>query len=205
VTAWGQIVHFLHGLQALSATSPWSAAGLYILIYAVLVACCVPLGPAMSLSGGVLLGFVAGTACALVAITLGCVTCFLIARTAFGATMGERRGRLLGPIRPRLERDGFSALLALRIAPVAPSWLLNLGAAMAGMRLVPFACATVIGVLPATAIFCSAGAGLGGALSETAPPGVGLLLRPEVLLPLLGLSLLALVPMLLRQLRRRHT
>jgi uncharacterized membrane protein YdjX (TVP38/TMEM64 family) len=63
---------------------------------------------------------------------------FLAARTAFGAAMGRGRGELLERIRPQLERDGFAALLALRIVPVMPGWLLGLASAAAGMRLLPF-------------------------------------------------------------------
>jgi uncharacterized membrane protein YdjX (TVP38/TMEM64 family) len=202
IEVWVRIVRLLHDMQALAATAPLAAALFYILVYAALVALCLPLGPAMSLTGGVVFGAVPGIACALLAITLGCMTCFLSARTAFGAAIGARRGALLASIQPRLERDGFLALLALRLAPVVPSWLLNLASGLAGMRLLPFASATFVGVLPATAIFASTGAGLGGALTDQAPPGLDILLRPQILLPLLALSSLALLPVLLRTLRR---
>ncbi len=201
--AWAAIVRLIHALQALAAISPLAAAGLYILVYAALVAACVPLGPAMSLTGGVLFGFAEGTVFAMVGIVLGCVTCFSVARSGLAAELASRRIDMLDRIRPRLQADGAFALLSLRLAPVVPSWMLNLGAGLAGMRLVPFALATTVGVLPATMVFTSAGAGLGSRLSEGDPPGLDLVLRPEVLWPLLALSVLALVPTLLRWRRSR--
>ena len=82
-----------------------------------------------------------------------------------------------------MERDGFPALLAMRLLPVVPFWLLNLGSSLAGIRLPPFVLATTLGIVPAAFVYVSAGAGLGGALASGVPPGPGLLLRPEVLLP----------------------
>jgi uncharacterized membrane protein YdjX (TVP38/TMEM64 family) len=135
--------------------------------------------------------------------TSGSVLLFLFARGTLGTAFARRHGALVARIRPRLERDGFSALLALRLAPVVPGWLVNLAAALAGMRLPPFAAATALGVAPAAAVFASVGAGLGTALTAGAPPGLGLVLRPAVLLPLLALSVLALLPVVVRNLRSR--
>ncbi len=200
---WSEVARRVQALQDLAVVNAPAAAAFYVLIYAGLAAFCVPVGPAMSMAGGALLGIWAGTACAVAGATTGAVLLFLFARSTLGTALARRRGVLIARIRPRLERDGFSALLALRLAPVVPSWLLNLAAALTGMRLRPFAVATALGIAPATAVFASAGAGLGDALAHGAPPSLSLIMRPTVLLPLLGLSALALLPIIVRALRDR--
>ena len=188
-------------LQALSDVAPVATAALYVLAYAAFVFACLPAGPPMSMLGGALFGIWIGTACALVGIVVGSIGFFLLARTAFGAALGQRRSGVLRRIEPRLQRDGFATLLAMRIAPVMPSWLLSLGAALAGMRLRPFLVASALGVLPATLVFASTGAGLGRAVAEGGTPGLAVILRPGVLLPLLGLSALTLLPVIWRLVR----
>lgn len=198
---WPQLARQMQALQDLAISNVPATAALYVLIYASLAAFCVPVGPAMSVAGGALLGIWIGTACAVAGATTGSVLLFLIARSTLGMALTRRRGVLMARIRPRLERDGFSALLALRLAPVVPSWLLNLAAALTGMRLRPFAVATALGIAPATAVFASVGAGLGDALANGAPPGLSLVMRPMVLLPLLALSALAMLPVIIRNRR----
>jgi len=58
--------------------------------------------------------------------------------TLGGWLAGRARG-LLDRVRPGLERDGFSYMLALRRLPVVPFWLVNLALALVGMRLGSFA------------------------------------------------------------------
>lgn len=187
--------------QQLAAVHPLVAALVYVAVYAGLVAASVPVGLALSVSGGALFGPVLGTILAVLGSTTGAILLFLLARGTVGAALARRYGPQLDRVRPRLERDGFAALLAMRLVPVVPFWLTNLAPALAGMRLLPYAAATIIGVVPAAAVFVSAGAGLGDALASGALPSASLLLRPGILLPLLGLALLVLVPMLVRQVR----
>ena len=47
---------------------------------------------------------------------------------------------------------------------------MNLAAALSGMRLLPYAGATVLGIMPATFIYASIGAGLGDVLSAGGRP-----------------------------------
>ena len=44
---------------------------------------------------------------------------------------------------------------------MVPFWFLNLAPALAGMRLLPYAAATFLGIIPATVVFAGIGAGLG--------------------------------------------
>ena len=111
---------------------------------------------------GVLFGAVAGTALALAAALLGAALCLLAARR-FGA---DAVLSLLGPRGRRwqawLVANGFSAVLASRLAPGTPSGMVNYLAGLAGIRQRAFYPAVALGALPKTIAYVT----LGGALSD---------------------------------------
>jgi uncharacterized membrane protein YdjX (TVP38/TMEM64 family) len=148
-----------------------------------------------------LFGTALGAALAVVGSTSGAVLLVLAARTALGPFLARGAGRLIEGLRPRMRRDGFSYVLALRLIPVVPFWLTNLAAAVAGVRLSHFAAATLIGTIPASTVFASIGAGVGSVLAAGQTPDLLVIFSPPVLLPLLGLAVLALLPVAWR--RRR--
>jgi uncharacterized membrane protein YdjX (TVP38/TMEM64 family) len=115
--------------------------------------------------------------------------------------MRRRAGTLLDRIRPGLHRDGFSYLLALRLVPT-PFWLVNLGAALCGMRLLPFTVATLVGIIPATFVLAWIGAGVGDVLASGRSPDLSILFSAQILGPLSALAALSLVPVAWRWMRR---
>jgi len=105
-------------------------------------------------------------------------------------------------VREELRRDGFSYLLAIRLVPAFPFWLVNLAAALSGMRLLPYAAATVIGVTPATFVFASIGAGIGEVLAMGGRPDLSAIFSARILGPLIALALLSLLPVAWRRWKR---
>jgi uncharacterized membrane protein YdjX (TVP38/TMEM64 family) len=89
----------------------------------------------------------------------------------------------------------------LRLMPLIPFWLVNLVPAFLGVPLRIFALGTLVGIIPGTLIFASVGNGLGAVLDTGRQPDAGILFEPEILLPLIGLSVLALIPMVYRRLK----
>ncbi len=174
-------------------------AALYLAAYAVVVGLSIPTGALLSVVGGLLFGTWVGGTLAVVGATAGGVVLFLIARYALSGLFERRAGGLVARLRPRLERDGISYLLALRLIPVVPFWVTNLAPALCGMRLLPYTLATVIGIAPATFIFASIGAGVDGLLAAGRQPDLSVILAPRILLPLCGLAALSLVPTLFRR------
>ncbi len=191
-------LHFLgeqqQALRAHVGENPVLAAAAFLGIYVGTVALSLPGAVILTLAGGLLFGTVAGAALAVAGATSGAVLLFLAARSALGGWLAGRAGGLLDRIRPGLERDGFSYLLALRLLPVVPFWLVNLAAALVGMRLGSFVLGTLLGIIPATAVFASVGDGLGSVLEAGRDPDLSILLRPAVIGPLLALAILALLP-----------
>jgi uncharacterized membrane protein YdjX (TVP38/TMEM64 family) len=191
-------------LREAVAANPLSSPLIYAVVYAAATALSLPGAVVITLAGGLLFGTLLGGAAAAVGATAGAILLFLVTRYALGAWLAGRAGGWLARIRPGLERDGFSYLLALRLIPIFPFWIVNLAPALAGMPLRSFALATLIGILPGTFVFASVGAGLGAVLAEGRQPDLSIILRAPVLLPLIGLALLALLPVAWRRWKARH-
>lgn len=189
-------------LQAHVAAHPILAPLLYVLAYVAVVALSVPGSAILTITGGLLFGTTLGAASAVLGATLGAIAIFLAARYAIGPWLAAKAGPFLEKLRTGLQKDGFSYLLAIRLVPIVPFWLANLAPALAGMRLAPFAAATLLGIIPATIVFASIGAGLGSVLAQGGRPNLSLILRPAILLPLLGLAALSLLPIAVRRWRK---
>lgn len=191
-------------LAGLVRAHPLAAAAAFVTVYTAAVAVSLPGGVFLTLAGGLMFGPFWGTVLSVIGATTGAVLLFLAARHALAEPLARRAGRLLERIRPDLERDGLSYLLVLRLVPLFPFWLVNLAPALVGMRLGSYVLGTFLGIIPATAVFAGVGAGLGGILAAGGRPDPGVILAPSVLLPLIGLALLALVPVLWRRLTARR-
>jgi uncharacterized membrane protein YdjX (TVP38/TMEM64 family) len=86
--------------------------------------------------------------------------------------------------------------------PLFPFWLINIAAALLGMRLGPYVLGTLLGIIPGTFVYASVGTGLGAILESGGTPDAAAILQPRVLLPILGLAVLALIPVIGKRLRR---
>ena len=201
--SWAALAHHQEALRAEVAAHPLLAPAAFVGLYALIVAFSIPEASLATVTAGLLFGPWFGGGLAVLGATLGAVVLFVVARTALAGFMARRAQTLLGRIRPGLERDGFSYLLALRLLPIVPFWLVNLGAALCGMRLFPYAAATLIGIIPVTFVFAWIGTGVGEVLAVGGRPDLSLLFSPTVLGPLVALAALSLAPVLWRHLRRR--
>jgi uncharacterized membrane protein YdjX (TVP38/TMEM64 family) len=188
-------------LAGFVAANPLLAPLAYIAVYALSTALSLPGALFLTLAGGFLFGTLAGGSFAVLGATAGATGLFLIARTALGAGLRQRAGPWLNRMERGFREDAFSYLLVLRLIPLVPFWLVNLVPAFLGVPLATFAAATFIGILPATFVYAGVGDGLGVLLEEGQRPDLGLILRPQILLPLLGLALLALLPVAYKRLR----
>lgn len=198
---WEALAARQAALLAAVAAQPVASAAAYMAAYAAAVALSLPGAVVLTVSGGLLFGTALGAALAVLGATTGAVLVFLAARSALGPLLARRAGPLLDRLRPQLQRDGFAYMLFLRLVPAFPFFLVNLAAALAGVPLGTYALATLIGIIPATTVFASIGAGIGGVLAAGGTPDVGVIFSWPVLGPLLGLAALSLAPILWRRLR----
>ncbi len=200
--SWASLAAHQAQLRGFAAANPAGAAAAYVLAYCAVVALSVPGGGILTIAGGLMFGPWLGGALAVCGAGSGAVALFVLARFVFGAWFARRFGPFAARLQEGLARDGFNYLLALRLVPVVPFWLVNLAPALLGMRLLPYVGATVLGIIPATLVFAGIGAGLADVLAAGRPPDSHLLFTPHIFLPLLGLALLALLPALWRRRKR---
>jgi uncharacterized membrane protein YdjX (TVP38/TMEM64 family) len=166
------------------------AALLYVAVYSLLVALSVPGAAVLTIAGGFLFGTWLGALCAVIGATLGATMIFLAARAGLGG-LAQRAGRFIGKLEAGFRADAFNYLLVLRLVPIFPFWLVNLVPALVGVRLTTYVLATFLGIIPGTFVYASIGNGLGDVVEE---PDLRILFKPSVLVPIVGLALLALIP-----------
>mgnify|MGYP003336669066 CR=1 FL=1 len=192
-------------LQALVSQHPVLSLAAYILIYIAVVSLSLPAALIMTLSGGFLFGPWFGGLAAATGASLGAAVIFLICRTAIGDALRGKAGSTIARIEEGVRRDAFSYLLTLRLIPVMPFWLVNLAAGFVAIPLRTFLVATVLGILPGSLVYAGLGSGLGHVFASGQEPNLKVIFEPQVLLPLIGLSLLSLLPIVLRRFRKDET
>ncbi|MBI1186746.1 MAG: TVP38/TMEM64 family protein [Alphaproteobacteria bacterium] len=195
-------------LEAFVAANLPAAIGLYVLAYALSVAISFPIASVLTLAGGFLFGPWLGGAATVIAATLGATAIFLAARTAVGDALRARAGGWLEKLERGFRENAFNYLLALRLFPGAPFFIVNLVPAFFGVKLRDFVLATFIGIIPGTFVYASVGNGLraafeAGVSADPAAQGRALLFSPEIILPIAGLIVLALLPIAAKAFRRK--
>ncbi|MGY9006550.1 MAG: TVP38/TMEM64 family protein [Alphaproteobacteria bacterium] len=181
-------------LSGFVASNAILAAALFIVIYAVSTAISLPGGAILTIAGGFLFGTLIGTAYVVIGATLGACGLFLAARTALGEPLRARAGPQLQRMEKGFRENAFSYLLFLRLIPIFPFWLVNLVPAFLGVPIGTYFIGTLIGIIPGSFVFASVGNGLGALFAAGKTPDLGIIFAPDILIPILGLGLLALVP-----------
>jgi uncharacterized membrane protein YdjX (TVP38/TMEM64 family) len=175
------------------------AAAIYVGVYIVAVALSLPGAIWLTLSGGLLFGVWLGGTLAVLGAGTGAAVMFLMAKYVLGDTLRSRFGARLTRFEAAFNRDAWSYLLVLRLLPVFPFFLVNLGAALIGVRFSVFALTTYIGIIPGAFVYASVGNGISVLLRQGAQPDLSLIGRPEIFGPLVGFAVLALAPVIWRR------
>lgn len=186
-------------LSGFVARNALLAGAVYVLAYAAAVALSVPGAVVLTLTGGLLFGAPWGTLLTVVAATAGATLVFLFAKLVFGPNALDRFGDGARRLAEGIRRDAASYLLVLRLVPLFPFFLVNLVPAFVGVRLPVYVLTTFFGIMPATAVFSLAGAGLGEVLAAGRTPDLRAILTPQILAALGGLAALSLLAIPLRR------
>jgi uncharacterized membrane protein YdjX (TVP38/TMEM64 family) len=181
------------------------ACATYVLIYIGAVAFSVPGATLLTITGGFLFGTSLGAVLAATGAAIGATLVFLFAKALFGDRAIERLATQYPNLVKGIRDNAWSYLLALRFVPLFPFFLVNLAAAFVGVRLSTYVVTTLFGILPATAVFSLAGAGLGSLLDEDGEISLASILTPTILLALTGLAVLALAAIPVRKWLARGT
>ncbi|MFQ5534989.1 MAG: TVP38/TMEM64 family protein [Sphingomonadales bacterium] len=173
----------------------------YLVLYAIVVAFSLPGGALLTMIGGFLFGTVMGASAAVIGATLGATALFLIAKTSIGDALEARAGPVLKKMEAGFQADAFNYLLILRLVPLFPFFLVNLAPAFLGVRLKTYFMTTLFGIIPGTFVYASVGNGLGAILDAGGTPEFGRIFEPDILIPIIGLAVLALIPVIYKRLK----
>lgn len=197
----------------------------YMALYIAVVALSLPGGLVMTLSGGLLFGWIVAAPATVIAATIGATIIFLVARTSLGESMSAKAGPWLAKLRAGFQENAMSYLLFLRLVPAFPFFVVNLAPALLGVPLRTYFVGTFLGIIPATTAFSVLGAGLGSAiesqnaiynacLREKGAKGAELctysidtkaLVTPELLAAFALLGVVALIPVAVKKFKSRST
>jgi uncharacterized membrane protein YdjX (TVP38/TMEM64 family) len=179
------------------------AALIFIAAYIVVAAASLPAGAVLSVTGGFLFGSVFGTVWIVIGATIGATILFLIARSTLGEPLRQRFSGSIKAMEEGFRRNAFSYMLILRLVPLFPFWLVNLAPAFLGVSLLTFVVTTAIGIIPGAFVFASIGNGLNALFDAGEQPDLSLtaiITRPDFYIPIAGLIVLSLIPMVYRAL-----
>jgi uncharacterized membrane protein YdjX (TVP38/TMEM64 family) len=139
---------------------------------------------AFTLAAGLLFGPALGITLALAASTTSAVIALLLVRAAGWQLSRLVRHDAVEKVDARLRDRGWVAVMSLRLIPVVPFSAINYAVGTSTVRVLPYALATLAGMLPGTAAVVI----LGDALTGDVSP---LLLLVSLCTGFLGLGLLA--------------
>jgi uncharacterized membrane protein YdjX (TVP38/TMEM64 family) len=189
-------------LQGLVADNPAISILVFMGLYVISVALSLPFGSILTITGGFLFGSLFATGYIVVAATLGATIVYLAARYAFYDLMQAKAGNAIRKMEKGFAENAFSYLMVLRLIPIFPFWLVNLVPALLGVKLRSFVLGTLLGIIPGTFVYASIGDGLGALFDQGKTPDLGIIFEPRILTPIVGLAILALLPVAYKKLRK---
>nr|WP_040611020.1 VTT domain-containing protein [Oceaniovalibus guishaninsula] len=176
----------------------------FMAAYVAIVVFSLPGAAVATLTGGFLFSTFPGAAFNVCAATLGSIGIFQAARWGLGERLAARMKAgegLVRRIKDGIDDNQWSMLFLIRLVPAVPFFVANLVPALVGVPLSRFAITTFLGIIPGTVILTSVGAGLGAVFAQGGTPDLGVMFQPRFLLPILGLCLLAALPLILKAVR----
>lgn len=182
---------------------PWLAPLIFVAVYAAVIALSVPGGAVLTIAGGFLFSTIPATLYVVVGATTGAALVFLIAKTALGDLLRAKAGPRVRRMERGFHENAFSYLLVLRLIPLFPFWLVNIVPAFLGVGLGTYVVATFIGIIPGSFVYASVGNGLGAVFDRGETPDLGIIFEPAIIVPILGLAVLALLPVAHRKFKVR--
>lgn len=183
-----------------------ATALIFVGAYVVIVAFSLPGAAIASLTGGFLFGLVAGSLLNIGAATIGATAIFLAARYGLGEQLAKKMDNAEGTVKrfkDGLRENELSYLFLMRLVPAVPFFVANLVPALVGVSLSRFVFTTFFGIIPGGVVYTWIGVGLGEVFAAGETPNLGVIFEPYILGPILGLCALAVLPIVLKQFKKK--
>lgn len=183
---------------------PVAVPFLYILVYIASTALSIPGAIFLTLLGGYLFPQPFSTIYVVFAATCGATLIFLAARTAMGDSIKRKAGPFLKKMEKGFNDNAASYMLFLRLVPLFPFWIVNLAPAFFGVRLRTYVWTTFVGIAPASFVFTLAGGGLEKIFATNQALSLSAVFNTELKVALTLLGILALVPIVVKKMRKNR-
>lgn len=176
-------------------------------VYSVLIFCAVyifsatialPIAAVLSLLAGPLFGFGWGTVLVLFSASTGSLFSFWLARYVIGDWVYKKFGHSFEKINTEIEHNGFNHMLFLRLMPIFPFFIINVAPAFTKLKSRTFYWASLLGMIPGSAIFVYTGQEIATITS------VNDILSPGVITALVLMALLSSIPIVYKKLKNRR-
>lgn len=172
------------------AENPIKTVAIFFGLYVLVTGLSLPGAAIMTLIGGALFGLVTGLLIISFASTIGATLAFLCSRFLFQESIQNRFGKQLQSFNAGMEKEGAFYLFTLRLVPIFPFFMINLGMGLTPIKTWTFYWVSQIGMLAGTAVYVNAGTQLGQLESLSG------ILSPEILL---SFTLLGLFPLIAKK------
>lgn len=192
-------------LRAWVDTSGVLAGLIFMAVYIVAVACSLPGATILTVTSGFLFGPLWGTGLVVISATTGAALLFRLAQGTLGQSLRGRAGAWLPRLEAGFRANALSYLIVLRLVPLFPFFIVNLVPALLGVPLWTFVGGTLIGIIPGSFVYASVGAGLGSVFDAGGTLSLQGVVTPQILTALIGLALLALIPVGYKRWTARRT
>ena len=175
----------------------------YVAVYAVATGFSLPAAAIITISGGFLFGPWLGGGLSVIGATLGASALFLAARYAFADLLRARAGPAIRKMEAGFQENALSYMLFLRLIPAFPFFIVNLVPAFLGVGFGTYVVGTFIGIIPGSLVYASLGDGFSAIVEKGGDINLGVIFELRFLLPIIGLAVLALIPIVYKKLKNR--
>lgn len=133
------------------------SALIFVAIYIIIITFSLPGAAILSLAGGFLFGMVFGTLLNAVGATIGALIAFLMTRFLLGEPLQQKFSKQLEIFNQELSQYGIYYLLAIRLIPIFPFFLINILCGLTKISIQTFFITTALGIIPGDLIYTYAG------------------------------------------------
>ena len=185
--------------QKLVHDSLFQAILIFISFYIVYAIASIPGLLLLDVVAGIVFGQALGLVIAWLSAVSGAIIVFLSVRYAFSGLKLAGNGHLLKRVEEGFNKHASNYLLFVRLVPCMPFGLINISLGILKVRPFVFIWTTLLGILPVSFFYTHAGAGISHLVHGSGPITAAMILNRYVVLSLVGLSVLALVPIIIKK------
>jgi len=165
-----------------------------ILVEIIAVSFATPGVAILTILAGFLFGIPLGLIIILISATIGATITFLFVKW-FSSNWFENKAKgWMSKFQKGFKNNSWGYLFALRLLPIFPFALINIIPGLLKIKTHIFVITTFFGIIPGAFVYISLGNGLKYIIKNNQKINLDIIFEPHILLPILGLTFLALLP-----------